>query len=411
MSLYNSKPRRRFYQERPVRCLSDSYLPVPALVDHHPENTAWQKNKLSPGFHRYFLKNRLRDGSKLRRALLAASISHLLIRVLCLPLLEHFRQVGEEGPDNLWEPALLPRWISSRLQISSFSNALPDTSCRAGRDPLQQDLVQHDHEIRFNSLILRRTLVCKLRCLTNCALLGQTAFWGGSEEEPGGSTIIAIGIRTLRAGKLHSARLGCIEADVSKWVFILQHFSVSTIFAHFCTASNSNVQQTFAKMLLVPLSEIPFSLFLPMLTQTHRFSDRCWQVSSEICEMMKFRIFRCQLQKKHRQSKRESKKVSRAAYSTAASVANNFELPSSVKRGSTYLGEVHQLRLEVFVSLEALVERSALGLVEEPLDVRFLAQFLWNAKRLSAAICTAQLNNSRNSLLHGYVLTVLNNYR
>ena len=127
--------------------------------------------------------------------------------------------------------------------------------------------------------------------------------------------------------------------------------------------------------------------------------------------MMKFRIFRCQLQKKHRQSKRESKKVSRAAYSTAASVANNFELPSSVKRGSTYLGEVHQLRLEIFVSLEALVERSALGLVEEPLDVRFLAQFLWNAKRLSAAICTAQLNNSRNSLLHGYVLTVLNNYR
>ena len=36
--------------------------------------------------------------------------------------------------------------------------------------------------------------------------------------------------------------LGCIEADLCRLLFMLQHFSSSTRFAHFCTAQNSENQ-------------------------------------------------------------------------------------------------------------------------------------------------------------------------
>ena len=39
--------------------------------------------------------------------------------------------------------------------------------------------------------------------------------------------------------------LGCINADLCKQIFILQHFSTSTRFTHFCTAPNLKISEIF----------------------------------------------------------------------------------------------------------------------------------------------------------------------
>ena len=78
-------------------------------------------------------------------------------------------------------------------------------------------------------------------------------------------------IRTQRAGKLYNARYqrhrSRFWALVKNYILHLQHFS-SSRFAHFCTASNSKFQQTFA----IFFQE--FWKHLEYLNRIRRFPDR-----------------------------------------------------------------------------------------------------------------------------------------
>ena len=98
---------------------------------------------------------------------------------------------------------------------------------------------------------------------TNLRVKFRTCFLGGRVGRVGSGrrfcffVFILNNAPALSAGK-YSLRalptfgglvLGCSEADLCKQLFVLQHFSRSSVtFAHFCTVSDSEIPQQFVNL-------------------------------------------------------------------------------------------------------------------------------------------------------------------